>query len=178
MIVRGASEMRSFVDDLVASARSKDGILVVKPEVIDVGKVTDDVLEVVARVYERKTARNATAGVTAWADPLRIHQVLRNLIMNAFQYGGQHVEISAVRSQGRTIIEVRDDGIGVPPDLEVLIFDDYWGTGRAGDQGSLGIGLTLSKRLAEAMGGSLSYLRRGQTTVFALELPAEGNLER
>lgn len=174
MIVRGASEMRSFVEDLIASARTKDGILTVKPAVVDVGRVTDDVLEVVARVYERKTARNATAGVTAWADPLRLNQVLRNLIMNAFQYGGPQVEISGVRSHGRTIIEVRDDGIGVSPDLEIRIFDDYWGTGRAGDSGSLGIGLTVSKRLAEAMGGSLSYSRRGQTTVFTLELPAEG----
>jgi two-component system sensor histidine kinase TorS len=94
--------------------------------------------------------------------------------MNAFQYGGPRVEISGVRSHGRTIIEVRDDGIGVSPDLEVQIFDDYWGTGRAGDSGSLGIGLTVSKRLAEAMGGSLTYSRRGQTAVFALELPAEG----
>ncbi|NIV34526.1 MAG: hybrid sensor histidine kinase/response regulator, partial [Anaerolineae bacterium] len=66
--------------------------------------------------------------------------------------------------------EVRDDGEGVPPDMSEQIFDPYT-TAHERVSGSVGLGLSVSRQLASMMGGSLTYTREGEETVFRLELP-------
>lgn len=116
-------------------------------------------------------AREVVPGVIVWGDPLRIRQIVRNLVGNARRYGGPHpvLQVSARGDQVR--ISVRDDGDGLIPGLAGRLFEPL-ATG--GASGSLGLGLSVSRQLARAMGGDLRFDRRSGWTVFELMLRRTG----
>jgi len=111
----------------------------------------------------------------AFADPLRVRQVIRNLITNARRYGGPTVRLDLSRvGEDMVSVSVVDDGLGVPPGSEQMIFEAYVSVhDQAGQPGSVGLGLALalSLSMAHMMGGDLSYSRRGDETWFTLTLP-------
>lgn len=110
------------------------------------------------------------------ADATRIEQVLANLLTNAIKYtpsGGQ-LEIS-VRGEGAdAVLQVRDNGPGIPPQLLPRIFELFVQGERTPDRsaGGLGIGLTLVRRLIELHGGTIRADSSGQGSIFEIRLPA------
>ncbi len=120
----------------------------------------------------------AAAPATLHADPMRLVQVLTNLLSNAAKYtpSSGHVELSARRLDGELVIRVRDDGVGMPADLVPRVFDLFLhpapGPGVSARHG-LGIGLTLVKRLVELHGGHVSAASEGpgQGSEFRVALP-------
>ena len=125
---------------------------------------------------EQVEIRTLTDKEKVWADPLRLRQIIRNLLTNATRYGGYNTWIEVSEHDDDVVITVFDDGSGVPKHRETLIFEAYEsghdGAVRA-EPGSVGLGLSVSRRLAELMDGSLTYLRREGCTGFALSLPAQ-----
>ena len=123
---------------------------------------------------EPKAIEAKAAGpVVAWADPLRLRQILRNLLSNAERYGGTNVEIEVEHLNRFVVVRVRDDGTGVPPEHREAIFEPYVrGGGDSALPGSLGLGLAVSRRLARLMGGDLTYRWDG-SSIFELTLPTE-----
>ena len=108
----------------------------------------------------------------AWADPLRVRQILRNLLTNAIKYGGERVDVTVDRTDDVIRLVVCDDGPGIPRDEAELIFERYYRSAASPTQpGSVGIGLAVSRQLAEMMGGSLRYVPSGKR-YFELCLPA------
>ena len=105
------------------------------------------------------------------ADPARVRQVLDNLITNAVVHGGSDVEISvAVRSDEALRIIVSDAGPGIANDELERIFDA--GVRLAPERAGTGIGLALSRSIAEGHGGALTVESRlGHGTAFTLSLP-------
>jgi len=90
-------------------------------------------------------------------------------------YGGKRIWIEVTDRNDQTVITVWDNGSGVPEHREKLIFEAYeigHDGGVRAEPGSVGLGLAVSRRLAELMGGSLSYLRQDGCTGFELALPA------
>jgi signal transduction histidine kinase len=109
----------------------------------------------------------------AWGDPARVRQVLRNLLVNALRYGGEHIRITATADGPVVRVEVADDGDGVPPGCEQRIFDAYeQAQGGSQQSGSMGLGLGISRDLTRLMGGDLTYRRHNAETIFELTLPA------
>jgi PAS domain S-box-containing protein len=114
------------------------------------------------------------------ADPTRLKQVVTNLLSNAVKYnrdgGGVRVLARPV-SPGRVAISVQDDGAGLTREQLAHLFEPYNRLGReAGTVEGTGIGLVISRRLAELMGGSLEASSPpGEGAVFTLELPAAGD---
>lgn len=110
------------------------------------------------------------------ADPRRLRQILLNLLGNAVKYnrdGGQ-VVLRVSGGDGMTRIEVEDTGVGIPPAMRDHLFEAFNRLGREAStiEGS-GLGLALSRRLAELMGGTLEYTpAEGGGSVFILTLPA------
>ncbi|NND84120.1 MAG: ATP-binding protein [Acidimicrobiia bacterium] len=107
----------------------------------------------------------------AWADPVRVRQILRNLSLNAEQHGSGLARISVA---GGSQLEVRivDRGDGLAPSLGEQAFDIFITTKQAtGDVPATGIGLWLSRGLAERMGGSLTYEQADGGAQFLLTLP-------
>jgi signal transduction histidine kinase len=171
VIADESREMADLVEDLLIAARSEDGTVAVFPERTDLALLTASVVShlTVPDDIELLVDDQASA---AFADPVRIRQVIRNLLTNAMRYGGKHVRVTFGSDGEATFLDVVDDGPGIPDhDLE-SIFEPYGrsSSGRV-SPGSVGLGLTLSKRLSELMGGSLTYIPSSGCT-FRLTVPS------
>ena len=117
-------------------------------------------------------------------DPAALARVLANLLGNAWKHGRpsrdetpSRVRVRAFEDDGRPTVEVRDNGPGIPPVERATIFQRFGrGRGAVKKQGA-GIGLSLSRDLARAMGGELDVRDEDGETVFRLRLPPVPDLE-
>lgn len=168
MIADQSRELSNIVEDLLVAARSEAGTLLVRPETVNIEEEVTHILSTEPGAPEVVIAEP----VAAWADPLRVRQILRNLFSNAERYGGSRVSVEAETVGERTLVRVRDNGIGIPRSERESIFEPYQrSTGDAALPGSLGLGLPVSRSLARLMGGDLIYIHDG-SSVFELDLPA------
>ena len=111
-------------------------------------------------------------------DPVRIAQVVANLLNNAAKYNDKpgHILVSAQREGDDAVVRVLDDGVGIDKDLLPQVFDLFTQADRsvARSQGGLGIGLTLVRSLVERHGGSVEAFSEGpgRGSEFVVRLPA------
>ena len=170
LIVEQGTELSNIIEDLLTHARAESGTLTVKPSGFDVG---NEVAMVLATNPEPVEVRVEVPGITAYADPLRFRQILRNLLTNARRYGGPHVSVTIVRSGVETIVTVADDGDGVPDVFGEEIFQPYFSAhDQSGQPGSVGLGLALARTIARLNHGDLTYARVDGHTRFNIALPA------
>src|SRR5207245_998115 len=112
------------------------------------------------------------------ADPVRLAQVVANLVNNAAKYTeeGGRIWVTAERQGSEILLHVRDTGVGIPPEMLSSIFDLFTQVDRSLDrsQGGLGIGLTLVRRLVELHAGSVQAFSEGPDlgSEFVVRLPA------
>jgi signal transduction histidine kinase len=166
-------ELAELVEDLLVASRADFGNLSIRPETIDLGEQVD---QVVAGLREsnptHKTITFSGGDLSAWADPLRVRQIIRNLVTNAIRYGGDHISVAVREDDYRATIVVADNGPGISEQDANLIFERYYRSEQSPTQpGSVGIGLAVSRQLAEMMGGSLLYLSGEPQHRFELSLP-------
>jgi CheY-like chemotaxis protein/anti-sigma regulatory factor (Ser/Thr protein kinase) len=113
-------------------------------------------------------------------DPVRLTQVFANLLTNAAKYtnAGGRIELTARQENGRAIVSVRDNGIGIPPQHLASVFDMFTQVDRSNRraQGGLGIGLTLVRSLVDLHGGRVEARSEGtgRGCEFVVELPVFG----
>jgi len=171
LIATQSEEMGDLIEDLLTAAASERGDVSLVPELVPVGSVLDELLA--RAIVKERSLTVDDDGAKAWVDPVRLRQILRNLLTNACRYGGPRIDVR-IRAEGeRTIVEVIDDGEGIPDGLTDEAFRAFGRAHRRSTQTqSVGLGLAVSMRLAESMEGSLRYLRRDGATVFRVELPA------
>jgi signal transduction histidine kinase len=110
-----------------------------------------------------------------WADPGLTIRILDNLVANAVRYGGRVVNLEVVASGPDTVISVIDDGAAVPiPERERMFDADLRNGSQPTRPASVGLSLTVARRLARQMDGDITYRRTGDGhNVFDLRLPAE-----
>ena len=171
LIESEATEVTDIVEELLTAAQLDSGALSVRNRRIDLREEVAAVL--LAKCLEPADAiAVAGSAADAWADPLRVRQIIRNLITNATRYGGGETWISLSSDNSWCTVAVSDNGSGIPPELEHHIFDPFVQAGQArGTQQPIGLGLTVSRHLALLMGGELSYRREAAATRFELRLP-------
>jgi signal transduction histidine kinase len=158
-------DMADIVDDLLVAARAAGGRLTVNPTAMDVSESVGDVLSVTPGPFET----SIEPGVLVWADPVRVRQIVKNLVTNAVRYGGPVRGVS-VRGDGRiAVVEVTDDGPPLAPDFVARMFEPYE-RNSASSAESVGLGLTVARTLARLMGGDVTYHHDGVAT-FRLVLP-------
>src|SRR5262249_8594321 len=150
VIGRGLEQLTRMVDDLLDAARITRGKIVLDKKPVNLADIVTQSLSSLGAAG-RTGRHQITVGVeSAWVDgdPVRIQQVVTNLIVNAIQYtpadGAIHVETGAEADDA--IVRVRDAGIGIAPDMLPRVFDLFAQGDRALDRspGGLGIGLTLA----------------------------------
>lgn len=167
--------MDRLLDDLRVLAHTEAGSLTLFPEQLD---IEDVVADVVASTSRRAEAQDVTVAVvppgspsSVMADPHRIHQVLANLVSNALDQmpegGSLHVTIAI---DGETVrVAVDDSGPGVPPEQREDVFTRFV---KSADSTGAGLGLSISRDLAVAHGGSLTVTDApGGGARFVLTLP-------
>jgi len=172
MIADQGQEMANIVEDLLVAASADTGGIVLVPGTVDLREETAATLRALPDGGNADRVENQAAD-GCWGDASRIRQILRNLIINAQRYGGEKVVITTHREGDTIVLDVIDDGSGVPNPEIATIFEPFGRAHTAGTQpGSIGLGLSVSRDLARCMGGDLEYVRREETTVFRLTLPA------
>jgi signal transduction histidine kinase len=165
LVAGQAQEMSHIIDDLLVSARAGMGTVAVALETIDLNaELTAAVQGVGTHLLELPPDLPAAIG-----DGKRIRQILRNLLTNLERYGGSNRRVLGGVEGRRVWLEVRDDGEGVSEHDTARIFEPY-ASAHNGVAGSVGLGLSVSRQLAELMGGSLDYFRDADESVFRLEL--------
>lgn len=171
VVATESREMADLVDDLLVAARSTDGAVPVFPERTDLSLLAASVASHLSIPADVTVVIDDEASA-AYADPVRVRQVIRNLLTNALRYGGKNVHVTFGEEGDTVYLDVTDDGAGIPEPHLDKIFEPY---GRAATDhivpDSVGLGLTLSKRLSELMGGSLSYQPSDKCT-FRFSLPS------
>ncbi len=175
VVAEQAGSVSHIVEDLLVAARADIGRLVVDPRPID---VRQEVERAIFDCEHERRERGAVVKVDgdpahAIADPGRFRQVVRNLLTNAYRYGGSSVEVRIANGGRMVHVRVVDDGDGVPAGREDLIFEPYQrGHDSTGPTRSIGLGLAVSKKLARLMDGDLVYRYEGGRSVFELAIPA------
>lgn len=166
-------ELAELVEDLLVASRADFGNLSIRPEVVDLHDQVEQVLEGLREsTPTHKSITFSGNSMTAWADPLRVRQIMRNLVTNAVKYGGDRVVVAVREHDEQATVVVADNGGGVDEREVKLIFERYYRSAQSPTQpGSVGIGLAVSRQLAEMMGGTLTYVPGGAQHRFELTLP-------
>jgi signal transduction histidine kinase/CheY-like chemotaxis protein len=187
VIDRQVTHMSRLIDDLLDVSRIARGKLALRFERCDVALIAQQTVEDYRPSLEAAglTLGAAVPDESIWVegDPVRLAQMIGNLLHNAgrFTDHGGHVEVRAsVDSASRTAdISVSDTGCGIDPELLVRLFDPFSQARQdsARSKGGLGLGLALTKGLADLHGGDIAVRSRGEGhgTTFTLRLPLSTN---
>jgi signal transduction histidine kinase len=115
------------------------------------------------------------SSLTANCDPLRIEQVIINLVANALKYGcAKPVQVSLKKANETLAFSIKDHGPGIPKEYQSRIFERYGRVEGMNDLSGLGLGLFISKQFIEAHGGRIWVESEpGKGAQFSFEIPAE-----
>ncbi|MCU1500181.1 MAG: putative histidine kinase, hybrid [Acidimicrobiales bacterium] len=181
VIERQTGHLARLIDDLLDVSRINRGQVELKREVVDIGPLLMQALEAAMPALKRARHRVAThlptAPVLVDADPARLVQVVTNLLNNAAKYtpDGGDIRLAAWVQQAQIIVELTDNGLGIPPEDHGRLFQLFTQLPHTGTKahGGLGIGLSLVKRLMEMHGGRVTAQSAGlgQGSTFRIELP-------
>jgi signal transduction histidine kinase len=170
-----------LVDDLFDVCAVSRGTLSVRKELVDLASVIANVTETTAHVIEgrghRLTVTLPSGPVPLLADPLRLEQVITNLLVNAakFTEPGGHIRLCAGMEPGQVVVRVRDSGRGIDAELLPRVFDLFRrGQAHQDDEpDGLGLGLALVKSLVGLHGGTIEASSDGPGTgsEFVVRLP-------
>jgi signal transduction histidine kinase/ActR/RegA family two-component response regulator len=186
IIDRQVGQMSRLVDDLLDLSRITRGQIVLQRGQVDLATVLRAALETSEPVIERgRHSLSMTlpeTPVMLHADVTRLGQVFSNLLNNAAKYTnpGGHIEIAAAQHGDTVEVSVRDDGIGIAPELLPRVFEMFTQLGPSSDRSrtGLGIGLALVKRLLDLHGGSIvaESAGVGRGSEFRVTLPVFRNV--
>jgi PAS domain S-box-containing protein len=178
---RQVSHLTRLVDDLLDVSRIVRGKIELRKERVDLATIVNRAIETARPVIDAErhefSATIDAAPVWLNVDPVRLAQVVANLLNNAAKYTekGGHIRLTAGREGGAAVIRVGDTGIGLDRDMLSRIFEMFTqvAPAHARSQGGLGIGLTLVKNLVEMHGGTVTAHSEGQGrgSEFVVRLP-------
>lgn len=169
IMARQSNEMAMLVEDLLVAARTQAGTVTVQPRPID---LSDQVTMIIEDLGVLSESVSVSGSGTAWADPLRVRQIVRNLITNAMRHGGPKIWVTLSETSDDAVVEVSDDGPPIPDDAQARMFEPYYRSADTqGQAPSVGLGLSVSRELAVLMDGRLDYTYAAGRSTFQLRLP-------
>src|SRR5262249_27612678 len=163
VITRQVRHVVHLVDDLLDVSRITRGKVELRKEYVELASVVAKGIEMASPLIEQRNHHLAvgvaSSGLLVEGDPVRLAQVVSNLLSNAAKYPepGGRIFVTARREASSIILTVRDTGAGIAPDLLPRVFDLFAQGKRTLDraQGGLGLGLTIVRSLIELHGGSV-----------------------
>mgnify|MGYP005837466931 CR=1 FL=1 len=171
-----------LIDELLSASQIESGDYVLQSQVVDLNQVVRGVLSNLAQLGEhRLQATLSDKPLLVWADPLKLEQVLNNLLSNALKFSppGSAVTVSVeADTTGReALVSVTDQGRGIALEEQAHLFTKFYrvDNGLSRHTPGIGLGLYISERIVQAHGGQLrvqSQLGKGSTFSFSLPLEA------
>lgn len=181
IMARQLHQLVRLTDDLLDVSRIKTDRLELRNQEIDLRDVIGGAIETTQPLVDAAghslTATMPDGPLWVYGDFTRLAQAFANLLNNAVKYTdrGGRLSIAAEAADGELIVQVRDTGIGIHPELMPRIFDMFMRAERSADRArsGLGIGLTLARRLVELHGGAIEAHSPGPGggTTFTVRLP-------
>lgn len=182
LMSRQTDQLARLVNDLLDVSRVTRGKIDLAMEPVSLRKLAEHALEMTHNLSEEKghcVELSAASDEVVWinADPVRFNQILGNLIHNAVRYTPPNGKVSILldREGDFAIVRVKDNGIGITPDMLPRIFDLFVQakTGLDRQNAGLGVGLTLVQTLVRAHGGTVDVASDGpgQGSTFTVRIP-------
>ena len=173
-----AHKLSRLIAQLLDISRLEAGKFAIEPEPTDLADLVRQVVADVRRLaHERPVSLQAPSRLPMVVDPLRVEQVLTNLLNNALKYSREDSPIEvAVRAcrDGWAELSVRDFGIGIPVDKRGRIFERFYQAHGDGHRSGLGLGLYISRQIVSLHGGEIgAEFPPDGGTRFVVRLPAE-----
>ncbi len=178
-----ACDLERLVSDLIEFAHLETGLLSMQLHELRIDELVEDVVRSTVSAFENpvEVVTDLKASVSCVADPDRLKTVLSRVIQNALKFTAEGcVTIRTGLANGRVYIRIEDTGIGMDPEYVSRIFDPF---GQADPvlnrrfEGA-GLGLAVSKRVVERMGGEIAVeSRQGHGTGVTIELPLRADQE-
>lgn len=169
LIARQAEDATWLLEDLLVAYRQDPDQIAFEVATFDLVKAAERVLEVTERDVEIVVQTGRTM---AKADPRRTRQIIRNLVSNAVRYGGPEISVVVRGAGDRVELAVRDNGKPIAPEEVERIFQPFQRGSGPDVPTSVGLGLTVARKLARLMEGDLVYRQEDGLTSFVLSLPA------
>ena len=185
-VTRRLELTRRQVDRLATLVATLVDVSRINSRKVEVSREPADLVEVLGSAVERLGDQASRAGsslhlegggpIPGDFDVSHVDQVATNLVSNAIRYGrGKPIVVRASGDEGRARFSVEDQGIGIAPSHQARIFQQYERAAPATSYAGLGLGLWITRRLVEAMGGTISFQSEaGVGSVFTVELPRYG----
>lgn len=171
-MIAESRRLRGLVDDLLEISRLHAGREVVSSSDVDLGRLIDNVL---AAHHWHERVEFVGRPLVVSTDKARVERVLVNLIGNAVEHGGEHVQVTLAIDAGNAIVAVRDDGPGIPPAAIPHLFERFYKADPARPRGS-GLGLAIARQHARLLSGSIDVdSTLGKGTTFTLRIPAQAD---
>lgn len=183
---RNGGRLGALVEDLLLIAQAQADRLPLRLRPVALGALIDQAIEAArpsATAAGLRITRRLDPVPDTPADPARIGQLLDNLIANAVKYtpAGGEVEVTLAHRPGRARISVTDTGPGIPQEERARLFDRFYRTRGAVDEGvpGTGLGLSIARAIAEAHGGGIRLDDApGAGSVFVVDLPLTQQQDR
>ncbi|MBC8546643.1 HAMP domain-containing histidine kinase [Clostridiaceae bacterium NSJ-31] len=173
MIHRQAEKMSAMISQLLSMTRLDQGIESVRMEPVDVKKLVLSTFE--EKAYNQDRLRlKLSEQIQVQADPVLLSRLLVNLVDNALQYGKVDgpVEVLLRREQGEILLSVRDEGDGIPLELQEKIWERFYQADPSRSGGGAGLGLSMVRQIAQVLGGYMELKSApGKGSIFTLHLP-------
>ena len=169
-----------IIDDLFDLCAGSRGRLRLHKELVElaavVARATETTAHLLAGRRHRLTVTLPAEPLVLLADPLRLEQVLTNLLANAAKFTdpGGEIRLTAEAQAGHAVLRVRDNGRGIAADMLPRVFDRFWQGADHKTTPGLGLGLALVKSLVELHGGTIAACSEGPGAgaEFVVDLPA------
>jgi PAS domain S-box-containing protein len=181
MMERQTRHMVRLIDDLLDLSRITQGKLNLRRSRVELGPIVRDAVESIQPFIDnarhRLDVRMPAQPLFLNADPNRLAQVIANVLSNAAKYTPNGGRIAlAVEAEGpEAVIRVKDNGIGIPRDMQHRVFEMFVQIERPNESGytGLGIGLTLVRQIVQMHGGSIEVASEGENrgTEFTVRMP-------
>jgi two-component system sensor histidine kinase MtrB len=179
LLQRELDRFESLLTDLLEISRFDAGAAVLTLADVDLrdvaGRVCDSATALAARRGSRLRVDLPPSRCLVEADVRRVERIVRNLVVNAIQYGeGRSVQVTVAATDKVVALSVRDHGVGLKPGEDVMVFNRFWRAdpARARTRGGTGLGLSIAVEDTTLHGGRLeAWGRPGFGSVFRLTLP-------
>jgi len=176
---RAARHLLELVNDVLDLSKIEAGKIDLRLQPVTFPTLIDDLFVTVRPLADEHGSSlelEMTEELRVVTDPRRVRQILLNLLSNAIKFGsGKPINVTCTkREDGGVVVEVTDHGPGIPPQDQERIFHEFVQLGKTQLQDGTGLGLPISRRLAELLQGTLtvrSKVKEGST--FTLSLPSE-----